>query len=92
MCNEATIQEELTFFKNWRTFDIYVQNIRSEMEIEFKEKIRKHPKRIVIELPEDWHYEIKLHAIERNMSVRHWVLQTLMLKIEEQRKIDGKKS
>lgn len=54
------------------------------MEIETKQ--RKSPKRLILDLPEDWHYEIKLVAADHNMTIRNWVLRNLMKEVLEHKK------
>lgn len=45
------------------------------------EKERKTPKKMTITIPEDYHRRIKFLALERNMTLRKYVLQTLMARV-----------
>ena len=38
-------------------------------------------KRLTVEIPEQVHKEIKIKAIESNISLRKWVLQTIIERI-----------
>lgn len=42
------------------------------------EKTLKTPKKLTIDIPIDYHKRIKLLAVERHITLRKWVLQTLM--------------
>lgn len=41
----------------------------------------KTPKKLTITIPEDYHKRIKFLALERNMTLRKYVLQTLMARV-----------
>jgi len=45
------------------------------------EKERRTPKKLTINIPEDYHRRIKILALERNMTLRKYVLQTLMARV-----------
>lgn len=45
------------------------------------EKQLKTPKKLTIDIPEDYHKRIKILAVERNITLRKWVLQTLMERV-----------
>lgn len=38
----------------------------------------KTPKKLTITIPDDFHKRIKILAIERNITLRKWVLQCLI--------------
>lgn len=45
---------------------------------------RKSPKRLVVDLPEGIHTEIKKLALERGITMRRWVLRALIDKIKKE--------
>ncbi len=51
-----------------------------------EEKIRKTPRRLVINIDEDLHYEIKKRALFRNVTMSNWVLVAIQERIDEERK------
>lgn len=42
-----------------------------------EEKTRKSPKRLVVEIEEDLHHAVKKAAINRNITLRRYVLRAL---------------
>lgn len=45
------------------------------------DKPLKTKKKLTIDISEDYHRRIKLLAVERNMTLRKWVVQTLMARV-----------
>lgn len=43
-------------------------------------------KNLIIEIPEELHKELKLWALERNMTLKHYVMQALIRLILEEKK------
>jgi len=52
------------------------------------ENMRKSPKRIIFNLPEEWHTEIKMRATLRNISISDWVKIAIEQRIEEEKKYE----
>lgn len=50
------------------------------------EKIRKSPKRLIIDIDEKFHQQIKYQALKRNITLRRWIYRVISeaLKKEEQ--------
>jgi len=48
---------------------------------------RKSPKRLIIDIPEDIHQLIKKKAVERNITMRRYVLQALQIRIKQEEMI-----
>jgi predicted HicB family RNase H-like nuclease len=44
-------------------------------------KLLKSPKKLTIEISEEYHRRIKLLAVERNITLRKWVIQTLLERV-----------
>ena len=55
---------------------------------ESQEKVRKCPKRLMIDVPEDMHTQIKMRATMRNTSIRHYVLVAIWRRLQEEQKYD----
>jgi predicted HicB family RNase H-like nuclease len=53
-----------------------------------KEKERTTPKRLVLNIPEQLHQEIKQRALDRNITLRKYVLQALMTRIQNENKYE----
>lgn len=49
---------------------------------------RKSPKRLLIDIPDQLHEEIKKRAATRNITMRKWVIRAVMRVIEEEKKYD----
>lgn len=47
-------------------------------------KVRRSPKRLILDIPEDFHVAIKKSAIERGITMKTWVLRALMEEIKKQ--------
>ncbi len=46
---------------------------------DFMEEVkRKSPKRLILNLPEWTHHEVKKKALDRNVTMRTWVLRAIM--------------
>ncbi len=52
------------------------------------DKIRKSPKRILVDVSEKDHTEIKMRAAFKNISIRAWILRAIALAIKEERKYE----
>ncbi len=53
-----------------------------------EEKQLKTPKKLTIDIRPDYHKRMKLLAINRNMTLRKWVLQTLMERVLREEAIE----
>lgn len=62
---------------------IYIYNER-----EFMEKIRKSPKRIIFNLTDDQHKDIKIRAAFMNISITKWVKMAISERIKEEKKYE----
>lgn len=51
-----------------------------------KDKVRKPLKRLIIEVDEVFHQEIKLKALLRNQTIRKFVLDSVMIRIQHEKK------
>lgn len=56
--------------------------------MELVEKQRKTPKRLLIELPEEWHQEIKVSAANKNISIKTYVLRAVIKQIKEDKQYE----
>ena len=52
------------------------------------EEIKKKPKRLVIDIPEDLHTRVKLRATTRNITIRLWVLRALIFALTKEEKYE----
>jgi len=51
-------------------------------------KIKEVIKRLHIELPEVLHYEIKKRSLDRNISMKNWVMIAIDERIKEEQKYE----
>lgn len=56
--------------------------------MEPEEKKRKSPKRLIIDIPEELHQQIKIRAIKRNISMRTWSIRALIIAIKKEQEHD----
>ncbi len=54
--------------------------------MDIKENKRNSPKRLLIDIPEDLHKEIKQQALNRNIPMRTWILRILITTINNEKK------
>ena len=47
-------------------------------------KVRKSPKRIIVDVPEEFHQKVKAHAVFLHLPIRTWVLRALIKKLKEE--------
>ncbi len=52
------------------------------------DKIRNSPKRILIDVDEKLHSDIKIRAAFKNISIRAWILRAIAAAIEEEKKYE----
>ena len=45
---------------------------------------RKGPKRLIVDLPEELHNDIKKRAIDKNISMKEWVLRAISAQIKQE--------
>lgn len=55
-----------------------------------EEKKRLSPKRLVIDIPEEWHSQIKALSAIHNINLRKYVLRVVMKQVKEDLKLLGK--
>lgn len=48
---------------------------------------RISPKRLIVDIPEDWHAQIKAMASLKNMKMRKYVLRAVMKQVNEDKKL-----
>jgi len=48
----------------------------------------KYPKKLTIDIPEEIHKKIKIRAVQRNIPLRKWVLQALIIRINGEEQYD----
>lgn len=51
-------------------------------------EIKEKPKRIVLEVPEDLHTQVKVRAAKRNIPIRTWVIRAIVAAIKEEEKYE----
>lgn len=51
-----------------------------------QEEKRKTPKRLVIEVQEEFHKEIKRRAVFRGQTISSWIIMAICERIKEERK------
>lgn len=49
---------------------------------------RKTPKRLVVDVTEDLHQEVKLRALRLNIPVKAWLLQSIFEKIAQEKRYE----
>lgn len=47
-------------------------------------KLRKTPKRLLIDIPEEIHTTIKQRVASRNTTIRRWVLQAIKMRLDRE--------
>lgn len=57
------------------------------MELEEK-KSRKKAKQIAFTLPDEWHTEIKVRASARNVSIKDWILQAIIQRVNQEKQYE----
>lgn len=50
---------------------------------------RKSPKRLIVDIPENYHMRIKMRAALRNEPIKTYVLRAVMMMIINEENIDG---
>lgn len=55
---------------------------------ESHDKSRRGPKRLMIDVPEELHTQVKMRATMRNTSIRHWVLLAIRRRLREEEQYD----
>lgn len=53
------------------------------------QKTRKSPKRLIVDIPEEWHKRIKIRCTIRNEPMKTYVLRAVMEKILFEENIDN---
>lgn len=53
-----------------------------------EKKERKYPKQICFRIPEEWHTEIKQRCVVRNVSVKEWILQAIIQRINQEKQYE----
>lgn len=49
---------------------------------------RKTPKRLVVDVTENLHQEVKLRALRLNIPLKIWLLQSIFEKIEQEKRFE----
>ena len=49
-----------------------------------EERKRKSPKRLLIDIPEEIHREIKRSALNKNITLRKWVLRVFLIALKQE--------
>lgn len=65
-------------------FNIHLYIDNKEKTLENKEK----PKRLILDIPEEFHAEIKSRAALRGQTIRAWILQAIMQQIRNEQKYE----
>ena len=47
-------------------------------------------KRLIVELPSTWHDDIRNMAASRNITIRKWIMQAILIKFAEERQFKEK--
>ena len=51
-------------------------------------KIKEKPKRIVLDVPQDLHTQVKIRAATRNIPIRTWVVRAIIAAIKAEEKYE----
>jgi len=55
------------------------------MKVTMTDEMKKRPKQLAIEIPDNWHKEIKQRALDYNMSIKDWVLDAIIQKVKKEK-------
>lgn len=61
------------------------------MELELNENKTPNRKRLIIDVPDDFHSEIKSRAAKKEMSMKSWVTKVLLKAIREEKINNGER-
>jgi hypothetical protein len=55
------------------------------------ENIKKEPKRFVLEVTDEDHFEIKVRAAKRRLTMRQYIIEAIAMRIAQERKYEKEK-
>lgn len=44
-------------------------------------------KRFIIEVNDEWHQKVKIHTVERNISIRAWIMQAIVALVKQEEEL-----
>jgi predicted HicB family RNase H-like nuclease len=74
-------------FKDRQEEHLTFQDIARE-QLKQREQERKGPKRLAIDLSEELHQTIRMRALQKNISIKSWILRAIKLQIESEEKYE----